>query len=225
MAVSSTRSWSCQLPVLRRGLWRTASSSVVEANRAASVSLRRAPSTQTQAAPAAAAASARTGPANGSLRFLSTVARQNPSLKDGGVLLSVPAAVAAAAAVVVVMGAVALNSSDEAAEEKEEEEEEKLGSRDEGEVRNAGVEVPLSTRLSRSSSLSSSSSSPPPVLTRPSVGCAYRRRIQDMYRLVDSPVGEGTTFLSSQEYVCAGAGVTRACSIFACTTAVVLLYW
>lgn len=30
------------------------------------------------------------------------------------------------------------------------------------------------------------------LLTRPTVSCAYRRRIQDMYRLVDSPVGQGT---------------------------------
>lgn len=29
------------------------------------------------------------------------------------------------------------------------------------------------------------------LLTRPAVSCAYRRRIQDMYRLVDNPVGQG----------------------------------
>lgn len=30
------------------------------------------------------------------------------------------------------------------------------------------------------------------LLTRATVSCAYRRRIQDMYRLVDNPVGQGT---------------------------------
>lgn len=43
----------------------------------------------------------------------------------------------------------------------------------------------------RSTLLSTRSTTASTLLTRPTVSCAYRRRIQDMYRLVDSPVGQG----------------------------------
>ena len=88
-----------------------------------------------------------------------------PRSAPGG---SATAAAAVAAAAAAVIGAVAVASLAGA-----EYAEERLGE---------GVKLsPLSAR----------STGPWPFLARPRVECAYRRKIQDMYHLVDSPVGQG----------------------------------
>ena len=107
-------------------------------------------------------------------RCLSTSAHQKMHPPPGeGVPRSAPggsatAAAAVAAAAAAVIGAVAVASLAGA-----ENAEERLGE---------GVKLsPLSAR----------STGPWPFLARPRVECAYRRKIQDMYHLVDSPVGQG----------------------------------
>lgn len=94
-----------------------------------------------------------------------------PRLAPGG---STTAAVAAAAAAAAVMGAVAVASLAGG----EEDGEERLG--------DEGVKLPP---------LSARGTGPWPFLVRPRVKCAYRRKIQDMYHLVDSPVGQGEAAL------------------------------
>lgn len=110
-------------------------------------------------------------------RCMSTAAHQRmPPPPGDGVPRSAPtgsasAAAAAAAAAAAILGAVAVASLAGG----EEDEEEQRG--EEG-----GVKLPP---------LSGGGAGPWPFLARPRVECAYRRKIQDMYHLVDSPVGQG----------------------------------
>lgn len=107
-------------------------------------------------------------------RCLSTAAHQKMQPPPGeGVPRSAPgasatAAAAVAAAAAAVIGAVAVTSL--------------AGGEDAEDGLGEGVKLsPLSARTT----------GPWPFLARPRVECAYRRKIQDMYHLVDSPVGQG----------------------------------
>ena len=118
-------------------------------------------------------------------RCLSTAAPQKVQPTPGeGVPRSVPgcsaAAAATAAAAAAVVGAVAVAS---------------LAASEEDEAARPGKDgVKLPPFSARSTGVW-------PFLTKPRVECAYRRKIQDMYHLVDSPVGQGEAVQSVWIYV------------------------